>query len=126
MIIGAGVDIVEIDRISGMIDRYGERFLAKVFTPAEIAYCSDMARPAIHFAGRWAAKEAFYKALPPQYQPLSTWKSVEFASGGTRPALTILNLELNRAMQHGGIIARHTSISHERKQCVAVVILEGA
>jgi holo-[acyl-carrier protein] synthase len=126
MILGVGTDIAAIDRIERMIDRYGDAFLRKVFTPAEIEYCSRKARPAIHFAGRWSAKEAFYKALPDRCQRRSSWKSVEIvpAPDERRPAVSVLSDLLREALAFEKISAIHVSISHEHHACVAVVVLE--
>ena len=126
MIRGNGVDIVEIDRIELLVGKYDRHFLNKVFTPGEIDYCSAAARPGVRFAGRWAAKEAFYKALPPSCQPHSTWKSVEILSDqhGGRPAVGICSQGLRDCLAAEGITKFHLSISHERSVCVASVVLE--
>jgi len=63
MIVGLGLDIAEIDRIGGAIQRHGQHFLERLFTPAEIAYCQSYRHSAERFAGRFAAKEAAMKAL---------------------------------------------------------------
>lgn len=129
MIIGIGADIADIGRIESMIRKYGDRFCAKVFTGTEIAYCSKMANPAIHFAGRWAAKEAFYKALPRVIQPHSTWKSIQIIvhEDGRRPVIEVLDSALAESFSSEGIIRMHLSISHEQKgYCVAFVVLESA
>ena len=57
-IIGLGIDVTEIDRIARTLDRYGDRFTRRIFTDGEIAYCTARREPAIHFAGRFASKEA--------------------------------------------------------------------
>ena len=62
-ILGIGLDITEIGRIADAIGRYGDRFVQRVFTQGEVAYCTRRKTPAIHFAGRFAAKEAAMKAL---------------------------------------------------------------
>ena len=62
-IIGLGLDATEIPRIAALIERYGERFIRRLFTDGEVAYCNRRRTPAIHFAGRFAAKEAGMKAL---------------------------------------------------------------
>jgi holo-[acyl-carrier protein] synthase len=127
MIIGIGTDIAAIGRIESMIKKYGDRFCAKVFTGSEMAYCGKMACPAIHFAGRWAAKEAFYKALPQAIQSKSTWKSIQIITQkeSRRPFIEVLNPELARSLSGEGIGRMHLSISHEQKgYCVAFVVLE--
>ena len=62
-ILGHGIDLVSIPRIRDILERQGEHFRARVFTPVERAYCERMQDPAPHFAARFAAKEAFAKAL---------------------------------------------------------------
>lgn len=127
MIKGIGIDIVEIKRIEQLITNYSSHFLEKVFTSSEIAYCSRMAKPAIHFAGRWASKEAFYKALPQPCQKYSTWKSIEIMTmDAGRPQIRICSDTLRRQLEKENITLMHVSISHERKYCVASVVLETA
>ncbi len=62
-IFGIGIDIVEVERIASAIERHGESFLAKIFTPGERVYCDASKNPAIHYAARFAAKEAVSKSL---------------------------------------------------------------
>lgn len=123
---GIGVDVVEIQRIREMIRKYGDHFLHKVFTSAEIEYCGKKASPEVHFAGRWAAKEAFYKALPRDCQRLSGFKSVEIVPDGhAAPAISVCNEFLQNAMDKCGIERCLASISHEKSMCVGVVMMEG-
>ncbi|NQT19914.1 MAG: holo-ACP synthase [Planctomycetes bacterium] len=77
MIIGIGVDIVDLDRIQGMIDRHGKRFLGRTFTDEEIAYCLSRKLPTQHFAARFAAKEAAFKAFGTGWRQGLGWKDVE-------------------------------------------------
>src|ERR1700730_7377334 len=76
-IIGLGLDATEIDRIAATIERYGDRFLRRIFTDGEIAYCARRRVPAIHFAGRFAAKEAGMKALGTGHSQNVLWRDVE-------------------------------------------------
>ena len=126
MVKGIGTDIVEIDRIKKIIERYGDQFLQKVFTEPEIKFCKGKASPSIHFAGRWAAKEAFYKALPGSCQPLSSWKSVQVIASGQSggPLVEIRSCALQDQIEREGISRLHVSISHEQAYCVAFVLLE--
>jgi phosphopantetheine--protein transferase-like protein len=125
MVKGIGVDVVDISRIDEIIGKYGEHFLNKVFTRAEILYCGVMARPALHYAGRWAVKEAFYKALPPPCQEKSFFKSIEIIAAGTRkPEIRVCDSHLSDSLREHGITSMHMSISHEKAVCVAVVVLE--
>jgi holo-[acyl-carrier protein] synthase len=76
-IIGLGLDATEIDRVEALIERYGDRFLARVFTEGELAYCRARRRPAESFAARFAAKEAAMKALGTGHSRGVTWRSIE-------------------------------------------------
>lgn len=92
MIVGIGVDIVEISRIKQSIERFGDHFINKIFTPAEIAYCSEKANRYQHYAARFAAKEAIYKAFGNAHQPFVTWLQVEInTEDNGRPVAVILN-----------------------------------
>ena len=126
MIRGIGTDIVEIARIRKLIEKYGDHFLDKVYTADEIALCSRKALPPIHYAGRWAAKEAFYKALCDEWQVLSSWKSIQVLtdSASGRPFVEVLDTKLNEKFLAERIEKVHLSISHEKTMCTAVVILE--
>ncbi|MBD3391463.1 MAG: holo-[acyl-carrier-protein] synthase [Chitinivibrionales bacterium] len=125
MVTGTGIDIVDIQRIERLIGRYGDHFLNKVFTAAEIKYCRSRARPGPHFAGRWAAKEAFYKALPASCQARATWRAIEIVpvpETGGRPRIAVVSESLGRELASAGIASFHVSISHEKSVCVAMVI----
>lgn len=76
-ILGIGVDIIEIDRIKNVIDRFDYRFLNKIYTDNEIEYCSSKVNKYQHFAARFAAKEAIYKALSESGQKIANWKNIE-------------------------------------------------
>ena len=80
-VIGLGIDATDIDRIADAIERYGERFTSRIFTEREVAYCTRRRVPAIHFAGRFAAKEAAMKALGTGHSRGVLWRDVE---GGPR------------------------------------------
>lgn len=123
---GLGTDIVAIARIKKLVDSYGDHFLTKVFTPGEIAYCSRKVHPAIHFAGRWAVKEAFYKALPDSLQPAATWKCIEVLPQGDhgRPEIRMANQIFGEKCTEEGLAVYHCSLSHEHTHCIAVVIIE--
>ena len=83
-IIGIGMDATEIDRIEATIERYGDRFLRRIFTDGEIAYATRRRNPAPHFAGRFAAKEAAMKALGTGHSQGVLWRDIEVvrAAGG--------------------------------------------
>jgi holo-[acyl-carrier protein] synthase len=123
MIRGIGTDIVAIGRIRDMMRRYGDHFLRKIFTDAELKYCSGKADPAIHFAGRWAAKEAFYKALPKSCQRLASWKSIQIipAGEGEGPIIEFCSDPLRRQVEAEEISSLLVSISHEKEYCIGFV-----
>jgi holo-[acyl-carrier protein] synthase len=124
---GIGIDIAEISRLSKIAERYGDKFLGKVYTSAEIDLCARAGGglAGARLAGRWAAKEAFYKALPDGLQRLSSWKSVQIlADGRGRPYIDVCDARLRGALQDCGVSAVHLSITHERAHCAAVVALE--
>ncbi len=117
--VSVGVDIVEVGRIQGAIERWGARFLDRIFTPTEVAYCRAKARPAESFAVRFAAKEAFAKAL--KVGRVSIWREVEVVRGeGPRPGVVLHGA----ARQLVGARRVDLSLSHAVTHAVAVVLVE--
>jgi holo-[acyl-carrier protein] synthase len=126
-IIGIGIDIVEIRRVAGAVARHGERFVRRIYTPSEADFCANGcgAVSGVRFAGRWAAKEAFYKALPPGVQLSASWLSVQILPDAAgRPRLDVCGERLKNALAEAGVSSVHLSITHERTRCAAVVVLE--
>jgi holo-[acyl-carrier protein] synthase len=103
-IIGLGFDATDIPRISDMLNRYGDRFLRRVFTEGEIAYCTRRRDPSAHLAGRFAAKEACMKALGTGFTRDVLWKDVEVVRGDGPPQLLL----------HGGAARRAAELSVRR------------
>ncbi len=125
MIVGIGIDLVEISRIEAAIARFGERFLRRVFTPTEIAYCQRAAYPAERFAARFAAKEAALKALGTGKRGGIRWHDVEIvASPSGQPRIEFHARARERLHALGGCRA-YVSLSHGRDLAIAQVILEG-
>jgi holo-[acyl-carrier protein] synthase len=77
MVVGLGIDIIEIGRVKKSIDEYGSLFLNKVYTEAEINYCNNKFNKYQHFAARFAAKEAVYKAIASGWKEGLRWKDIE-------------------------------------------------
>src|SRR2546430_3652416 len=100
-IIGLGLDATDIDRIADTIGRYGDRFLQRIFTDGEVAYCTRRRVPAIHFAGRFAAKEAAMKALGTGHSRGVLWRDIEVVRHGGPPQLQL----------HGGAARRFAAMS---------------
>ncbi|MFM7207750.1 MAG: holo-ACP synthase [Planctomycetaceae bacterium] len=121
-VLGIGTDITEVLRIAQMIERHGELFVDRVFTPTEIEYCRARKMATQHFAGRWAAKEAVLKALGTGWRRGISWRDIEVASATTgRPAVTLRGGagEMAAAM---GIRCILVSISHCRSHATAYAV----
>jgi holo-[acyl-carrier protein] synthase len=102
-IIGTGLDATEIDRVEAMIARYGDRFVTRIFTDGEIAYCRRKRNSVESFAARFAAKEAGMKALGTGHTHGVLWKSVEVVRGaGGPPQLRFHDAALRRFQMMGG------------------------
>ena len=126
MICGTGVDIAETSRIEQSLERHGDRFTGKVFTPAEIAYCDRFKNRAERYAARFAAKEAAFKALGTGWRQGIRWLDVEVAhqpSGKPELLLTGRAQEIAREL---GVVRMSISISHSDRYVVAMVIFEAA
>ena len=124
MIAGIGIDIVSISRFERLIERYGDRFLEKVFTGAERDEGDRKASRASFFAVRFAAREAFYKALGTGWGRGLPLKEVSVASGeGGRPLL-VLGDRMRLELEERGITRHHLSQTHDGDSAVAVVVLE--
>ena len=80
MILGIGTDVIEVTRIKQAIDKYGERFMRRLFTATEIEYCTARKNAALHYAGRFAAKEAAFKAMQRGWGGEISWKDVEITN----------------------------------------------
>ena len=118
-IIGIGTDITECLRIARMIERHGELFVNRVYTPEEIKYCQSRAQSTQHFTGRWAAKEAILKALGTGWRKGITWRDVEIRNEpGGRPTVAVLG-GTKEVVQRLGITKLLVSISHCRTHATA-------
>lgn len=125
MVVGVGTDLMEIARIHQSINRFGERFLRRVFTQHEIEYCQRKKNAAESFAARFAAKEAGAKALGTGISQGVGWLELEVArEPGGRPTLKLSGRAAERAREMG---AARTSLSltHSKDFALAVVVLEG-
>lgn len=123
-IIGLGLDVTDIDRISDTIERYGDRFLHRVFTDGEVAYCLRRRVPAIHFAGRFAAKEAAMKALGTGHSLGVLWRDIEVVRRGGPPQLQFHGGAARRFASLGGAASLLT-ITHSDALALAEVLILG-
>lgn len=111
-VFGIGTDIVECDRIQGMIDKHDDLFIDRVYTPKEIEYCSNRKASTQHFAGRWAAKEAILKALGTGWAKGVSWTDIEIRNEmGGKPKVLLGGGARELCEQHG-ITDILVSISH--------------
>jgi len=125
MIVGTGVDLAEVDRIRKAIGRYGNRFIDRIYTPAEIAYVERKANRFERYAGRFAAKEAGMKAIGTGWKYGVRWRDFEVANlPSGRPTLK-LHGEAARIADQLGVKLISLSITHTSELGMAHVILEG-
>jgi holo-[acyl-carrier protein] synthase len=124
-ILGIGTDIVECLRIAQMIERHGELFLQRVFTPHEIAYCQDRKSATQHFAGRWAAKESVLKAMGTGWTRGISWQDIEVRNEfGGKPQI-VLEGGAREICNSMGIERVLISLSHCRHYATAYAIAVG-
>ncbi len=124
MIVGMGVDIIDVARVQASIERYGDRFLRRLYTEGEIAYCASKANKYERFAARFAAKEAALKALGTGLSGGISWRDFEVVRERSgRPTIVFRNKALQVAERLG---CRNISISitHTEQVAFAQVILE--
>src|SRR5208282_4908097 len=125
MIFGTGVDIAETSRIERGLERHGERFTKRIFTPAEIGYCERFKNRAERYAARFAAKEAGMKALGTGWRNGIRWVDLEVVrQPGGRPTL-LFSGEAARIAERMGVRHVALSLTHTAQQALAQVILEG-
>ena len=123
-IIGLGFDATDIPRVAETYARYGERFLRRVFTDGEIAYCTRRRDPVPHLAGRFAAKEAAMKALGTGHSRGVQWRDVEVVRVGGPPQLRLHGGAARRA-ERMGVEKSLLTITHSQTLAMAQVLLLG-
>lgn len=124
-ILGIGTDITECLRIARMIERHGELFVTRVYTPEEIRYCQNRAQSTQHFTGRWAAKEAILKALGTGWRRGISWRDVEVRNEpGGKPVVAVRG-GARDVVEQLGIAEILISISHCRSHATAYAIAVG-
>jgi len=125
MIVGMGIDVAEVDRIRKVLESQGERFLRRVYTPAEAAYCEQFKNKYERYAGRFAAKEAAMKALGTGWSRGVRWVDVEVVrQRGGRPTISLKG-EARKIAGTLGVKNIALSITHTSEQAIAQVIFEG-
>jgi holo-[acyl-carrier protein] synthase len=124
VIVGTGVDLAEVPRIQASIERYGEKFIRRIYTPAEIAYVERKANKYERYAARFAAKEAGMKAIGTGWRRGVTWQDFEVANlAGGKPTLLLHGVAAKFA-EKLGVKNISLSITHTAELGMAHVILE--
>ena len=124
MIVGMGIDVAEVERIRAVIESQKERFLHRVYTDKEIAYCEQFKNKFERYAGRFAAKEAAMKALGTGWSRGVRWRDVEVVrERGGRPSLSLKG-EAKKIADALGVEHIALSITHTADQAIAHVIFE--
>src|SRR5437870_8794604 len=124
MITGIGIDVIQNDRIRDSIQRFGDRFLKRIYTEVEMEYCNKCAQPEIHYAARFAAKEAAFKALGTGWAAGVKWRDVEvkrLPSG--KPELHLHGEAFAKATAMGAK-RFHVSLTHDQLVSCAIVVFD--
>ena len=124
MILGIGTDLLDVARMATELEKEGAGFRDTVFTPSEIEYCEAKRHPARHFAARFAAKEALFKALAGSASR-DFWREVEVARTGDAPPCLLLHGRVKEAANRLGVTNILLSLSHTDNLAAASVVLQG-
>jgi holo-[acyl-carrier protein] synthase len=124
-IVGVGSDLMEIKRLATAGEKYGDRLYQRVFTEAEIAYCESRSHPHQHYAARFAAKEAVFKALGSGWAQGVSWMDVEVIRQEKGPPSLRISGVAKKLADGLGVSRTHLSLSHTRELAMANVVLEG-
>jgi holo-[acyl-carrier protein] synthase len=125
MIFGSGIDIVNIERIERLMARWGDHFLGRVYTEREISWCQRKSHPMECFAIRFAAKEAFLKAIGSGLRNGIQWTDIEVENDSMGKPLLSLHRRAKEVLQAHRIERILLTLSHDRPYAVAHVLLEG-
>ena len=124
MIFGVGIDLVEIARIETILNKWEEKFLCRIYSAEEIRYCNERARPAVHFAARFAVKEAFLKAIGLGMGGGVRFRDIETTHDEKGKPILRLAGEASSFLEAREIRSVHLPISHTNFQATAIVMLE--
>lgn len=124
MILGIGADWVEVEQIESALARGGTRLRRRVFTEAELSYCSGRRREVEHLAVRFAAKEACFKALGTGWGRQAGWKDIEVIRQRRGPPRLRLSGRAQRTARRLGVAHVYVTLSHTSRGALAVVVLE--
>ncbi len=124
MIVGIGVDLCEVERMEAAIARHGERFLARIYTKAERAYCESKPNRMERFAGRFAAKEAAMKAIGTGWSRGVGWRDFEVTRAASGQPVICFHGAARRVAEELGVRRALVSITHIKSMALAQVVLE--
>jgi holo-[acyl-carrier protein] synthase len=125
-ILGIGIDLVDCARIDHSIERFGDRFLKRVFTEGEIAYSQSMKLPARHLAARFAAKEALSKAFGTGIGKSMGWRDLDVQKKASGEPFVVLSGGAKQMAEARGVAKIWISLSHTEASGMATIILEGS
>ncbi len=123
ILIGLGCDLIETERIKGVLEKHGERFLKRVFTDEERAYCDSLKYPHKHYAARWAAKEAVSKCFTTGIGEHLEWTSVSVYHGMRHEPLARLDAKAQALLTQVGATHVMLTLSHTESHAMAVAAL---
>lgn len=123
-VLGVGVDMAEVSRIGHSLERFGERFLKRVFTEGEIAYCQSMKFPARHLAARFAAKEALSKAFGTGIGKAIGWRDIDVQKRASGEPFIVLTGGAEALARERGMKSVWVSLTHTDHHAVAMITLE--
>ena len=123
-VLGIGVDLVECARIQHSLDRFGDRFLHRVFTEGEIAYSQSMKFPARHLAARFAAKEAISKAFGTGIGKAMGWKDIDVHKKPSGEPFVVLEGGAKKLASERGVTKVLITLSHTDNHAMAMIVLE--
>ena len=126
MILGTGIDIIEVARVAASVERFGERFLKRILLPDEIAYCQSHSAPAPHIAARFAAKEAISKAFGTGIGSALGWQDMEIERRPSGEPIVRLHGKAIDLLAARGGHRIHVSLSHTQNYAAAIAVLEGS
>lgn len=124
MIVGSGVDVIEIARIEEVLGRYGDRFCQRIYLPGEILYCRSKRNGAESFAARFAAKEAAAKALGTGIHFGVSWRDIEVVRAASGRPTLVFHGRAAAIAQKLGVRNAAISLTHSRTEALAQVLLE--
>jgi holo-[acyl-carrier protein] synthase len=120
MVKGIGIDIIEVKRIKNIIGKFGDRFYTRILTDKEINYCKSFSKPELHFAGRFASKEAYSKSIGTGISKDFSWKNIEILNDERgKPYINHIKSD-----EYSEKFKFHISISHTDEYACAVVVCE--